>query len=239
MDKQPLLENLSEHIFLQLCTNGYALSNLSEETFFYKGILNEIPSLVHIRDQQTGKIIWWNAEWTRLLHPTNKGTASDIEVFMERSVHPDDKILLKESNEHYQEKNAANFGGVIRVRFPGNKDWSWLIGISRVVRQDAEGIPLNTLAVFLDITHATRTKSQIQLALREILQRDNQNILNKITKREKQIIQLLIDGCNNNKIAKLLFISRHTVETHRKNIRMKLHVKNTSELIALAKDIGI
>src|SRR5699024_535145 len=101
------------------------------------------------------------------------------------------------------------------------------------------GIPLHTLAVFLDITQALHTESQTREALHEVLRRSNFEILEKITEREKQVIRLLVRGYNNNEIAKYLYISRHTVESHRKNIRMKLNVKNTLELISLAKDLGI
>jgi DNA-binding NarL/FixJ family response regulator len=67
----------------------------------------------------------------------------------------------------------------------------------------------------------------------------NGHALNKITTREKTIIQFLLNGLSSEEIAKQLSISTHTVKTHRKNILLKLDVKNTSELISRAKDLGI
>jgi len=43
---------------------------------------------------------------------------------------------------------------------------------------------------------------------------------------------------NNKEIAATLNLSRYTIETHRKNIRIKLKVRNTTELIALARKVG-
>ncbi|WP_372757971.1 LuxR C-terminal-related transcriptional regulator [Mariniflexile sp.] len=52
------------------------------------------------------------------------------------------------------------------------------------------------------------------------------------TKREKEIIEILAKGMTFNEISKLLFISPHTINTHKKNILNKSGCKNTAELIA-------
>ncbi len=53
------------------------------------------------------------------------------------------------------------------------------------------------------------------------------------TKREKEILKLVIAGLSTEKIASTLFISVHTVNTHRKNILSKSGAKSIVELIAL------
>ena len=62
-----------------------------------------------------------------------------------------------------------------------------------------------------------------------------ESIYNKynISEREKEIIQLIIDGKGNNKIKEELFISYHTVKNHLSNIYRKLNVKNRHELVHL------
>lgn len=52
------------------------------------------------------------------------------------------------------------------------------------------------------------------------------------SKREKEIIEILAQGKTFNEIAKQLFISPHTINTHKKNILSKSGCKNTPELIA-------
>jgi DNA-binding NarL/FixJ family response regulator len=52
-----------------------------------------------------------------------------------------------------------------------------------------------------------------------------------LTKREKEILKLIVDGSSNGEIAKALFISTDTVDTHRKNLYAKLNVKNIAALI--------
>ena len=55
-----------------------------------------------------------------------------------------------------------------------------------------------------------------------------------LTKREKEILQLIAEGLTNIQIAEKLFISIDTVDTHRKNLHHKLNVKNTATLIRFA-----
>ena len=56
----------------------------------------------------------------------------------------------------------------------------------------------------------------------------------KLTLREREVLQLLLDEENNRQIGKSLDISTRTVETHRKNIMLKLDVKNNIGLIKKA-----
>ena len=55
-----------------------------------------------------------------------------------------------------------------------------------------------------------------------------------ITRREKEVLELLADGLTNNEIAEKLFVSATTVDSHRKSLIAKLKARNTPELIKLA-----
>lgn len=52
--------------------------------------------------------------------------------------------------------------------------------------------------------------------------------------REKEILKLIIDGKQNKEIAEILFISKQTVDKHRKNMIKRNQLKNSGELIAEA-----
>lgn len=58
----------------------------------------------------------------------------------------------------------------------------------------------------------------------------------KITRREKEIILELVKGFNVPQIAEKLFISAHTVETHKKNIFKKLNIHNSIDLVKLVNE---
>lgn len=55
-----------------------------------------------------------------------------------------------------------------------------------------------------------------------------------LTSRERQILQLLVDGLTTRQIAGRLEVSFHTVDTHIRNIYSKLHVHNRGGAVAKA-----
>lgn len=60
-----------------------------------------------------------------------------------------------------------------------------------------------------------------------------------VSQREIQVLHLISNELTTLEIAKELFISSHTVLSHRKNIMNKLDAKNTAGLIRRAFENGI
>ncbi|WP_281226061.1 response regulator [Flavobacterium aquiphilum] len=60
-----------------------------------------------------------------------------------------------------------------------------------------------------------------------------------ITKREKEILKLLLSGKGNKEIAEALDISKRTAEVHRFNLMKKLKVKNLMELSNKATEFSL
>ncbi len=69
--------------------------------------------------------------------------------------------------------------------------------------------------------------------------RDKTSKLDPLTKREIQILSLLVAERSNQDIADSLLISRRTIEGHRKNIMNKLQIKTTVGLVVYALKNGI
>ncbi len=61
----------------------------------------------------------------------------------------------------------------------------------------------------------------------------------KISTREKEVLNLIAYEFSANEIAEKLFISPHTVITHRKKIQEKLNVRNTAGMIRVAFERGL
>ncbi len=58
------------------------------------------------------------------------------------------------------------------------------------------------------------------------------------TKREQEILIKLSEGFSSKEIGESLFISQHTVETHKRNLMHKLRARNTVHLAVLAERQG-
>ncbi len=95
-----------------------------------------------------------------------------------------------------------------------------------------------------------KTKTQIQekpyslhklnrIQKQEIFKRENLERFTSLTIREMEIFELIVKNHNNPQIATKLFISRQTVEQHRKNINRKLDAHTFADMYgyALAFDV--
>ncbi len=62
---------------------------------------------------------------------------------------------------------------------------------------------------------------------------------NTLTVRERQVLQLTVEGLSGSEISQRLFISPRTVESHQANLKRKLGVRNQKELVryALERDV--
>lgn len=60
-----------------------------------------------------------------------------------------------------------------------------------------------------------------------------------LSERESEVTAMIASGMTNKEIAESLFLSPHTVHTHRKNILKKLGVKSASELTVYAINVGL
>ena len=66
------------------------------------------------------------------------------------------------------------------------------------------------------------------------LRKNNTSEMPVLTRREKEVLELIAEGMTNNEIAGKLFISVTTVDTHRKNLLAKFDARNIAALIKTA-----
>jgi DNA-binding NarL/FixJ family response regulator len=63
--------------------------------------------------------------------------------------------------------------------------------------------------------------------------------LDLLSSRERQVLQLLVEGKPNAVIAQTLFLSPKTVETYRSRMMQKLNIANIPELVKFAIQQGV
>jgi DNA-binding NarL/FixJ family response regulator len=117
--------------------------------------------------------------------------------------------------------------------------------IKKALRSGMDGYVVKNLGI-AELQNAIETvmKGQIYmspeittiLALGVAGRKPNQAYVPDLTKREKEVIKLIIDGLTNDLIAEKLFLSPLTVSTHRKNVLSKLNLKNTAMLVKYCGD---
>lgn len=70
------------------------------------------------------------------------------------------------------------------------------------------------------------------------LQTEDLDVFNTLTRREAEVLHLIVEGLTNQQIGDRLGVSFRTVEMHRSNLTHKLGVRGTAELVALAVERG-
>jgi DNA-binding NarL/FixJ family response regulator len=63
--------------------------------------------------------------------------------------------------------------------------------------------------------------------------------LPKLSRREKEILKMIIDGDSTQQIADSLFISIKTVESHRSNLLAKFNARNSTALVKIVMENGL
>ncbi len=60
--------------------------------------------------------------------------------------------------------------------------------------------------------------------------------LPRLTRREAEVLRKIAEGKTSGQIAEQLFVSTHTIETHRRNLMQKFNVSNSASLIKMASE---
>lgn len=117
--------------------------------------------------------------------------------------------------------------------------------IASMLRAGASGYALKTQPA-TEITGAIRDvlgggrylpPSISQTAVQDLVRSDD-HPLERLTRREREIFNLLIRGMSNDEVADRLYIARRTVETHRQRIMKKLATHTILEMIRVAARQG-
>lgn len=66
-----------------------------------------------------------------------------------------------------------------------------------------------------------------------------QTLIDPLSEREIEVLQLMAEGLTNPEIASKLYLSLHTVKVHSRNIYNKLGVHNRTRAVILAREMGI
>lgn len=175
--------------------------------------------------------------------------------FMNSIIHPDDRswyLAIGKTIIDFLSKLPLEKLMKYKVRYDirlMKKDGSYVRVLTQGIclEHDLQGRMLRTLIMQTDINYL-KQEGKPMLAFigmdgePSYLDVESKNIFieakDELSKREKQVLMLLIEGKLSKEISGILKISKQTVDTHRKNMLHKKRLNNTGELVGKAIRYG-
>lgn len=161
------------------------------------------------------------------------------------------KVLLLDIN--LPDGNGINACKELLVKHPDIKiialtNFEDTVFIKQIIKNGAMGYLLKNTDK-KELTEAIKSviegKRFLPKTISDILLNDSIGIQNsnyfipKLTVREKEILNLIIQEYTTEEIAAKIFVSAKTVESHRSNLIQKLGVKNSAGLVRVAFEKGL
>lgn len=196
-----------------------------------------IPGAVMVQDLRLPRVSYMN-DWgcDVLGHSMDEINALGSEYY-EKFFPGQAEDLLKGMKGFFERADQTEtYGFFQQVKVCSKFDYNWFYTICKHMFEngrDQEPTNLFLLSIPLSGMDPVVTKVNKLLDSNEFVVKHYRKFA-LLTKREKEIISLLTEGKSSPEIADQLFISKHTVSTHRKNIGNKLNINSFAELLKFA-----
>ncbi|MBP6589682.1 MAG: response regulator transcription factor [Chitinophagaceae bacterium] len=168
-------------------------------------------------------------------------TADSCLAFLKQQL-PD--VILMDIN--LPDKSGIDLCAEVKKKYPGVfiiglSTFNQLSFIQRMMDNGASGYLLKNATqeeILTGIATVMKGKLYLSAEAATSLQQSRQEIP-VLTRREKEVLELIASGMTNNEIATKLFVSVATVDTHRKNLLAKFDARNIAMLIKTAVQLQL
>jgi DNA-binding CsgD family transcriptional regulator len=199
-------------------------------------IFNSLETPIYINDVSVGGVVFANNACFKMIGmaPMDVRELQPFHFF--ERIHPDDMAAIFTATQHLQVAPELALPFTYRIKSMDEDTWIQVKGYGKVLKLDESGKMAQILCVcFPDYTS---TKS-IDTAFVENYTSEKQLIYQKLSKREKHILMMVIMEHTTPEIALRTKLSPFTIDTHRKNIMRKTGSRNLVGLIRFAVEAGL
>ncbi len=143
--------------------------------------------------------------------------------------------------------NGIDLCKEIRTKYPsifiiGLSTFNQQSFIEKMMNNGASGYVLKNanreeLILAIETVMKGKTFLSHEAAMNLVKNRDSNTPV--LTRREKEVLELISEGLTNQEIAEKLFISISTVDTHRKNLLAKFDARNVAAMVRIAGKLGV
>ncbi len=215
------------------------IAGLQEKLDFYEEIFRKLPAIIYLYDCEKRSPVWVSrciSEFTGF--SLDERLKTDSDTWYSERYHPDDVSMEIDTKERFTKEPDKNLSVIYRVKHK-NGQWKWLLASGAVFKKRPDGTPENTIAVCADITNNRISEKRFASYLKEMRRMTNIHKINTLTKKENEVLKLLIQGHSVRKIAEMTFRSHHTIDNHKRNIMKKLNIHHICRLTEFALECGL
>lgn len=204
---------------------------LEGEDFITVG--DKIPFAVHLNNPTTLEVMHTNHKHQELIgHHIDEVREMGM-AFLDKYIHAESmEMVSKVLPPLYAEVNRhKTFTFIQYVKLKKQDDYTPVFTFTKPSRLANGKVVCLSLLPDDFGSHAPKMEQIVRM---DHFKLKNFNKFKQLTGREIEILTLLAEGKNNPEIAGRLFLSRETVETHRKHINKKLDIHSCRDLIKYA-----
>lgn len=197
-----------------------------------------LEGLVRLIDKEDDlHVLYYAHNGQLVINYINQHPEEQVDLVITDISMPDmDGITL---NNHLKEKQPTISTLVVSMHTDSNM-------IDTLVRNDVDGF-LSKNADSDEFIKAIKTILKGEKYFSEVVKRayldsvfhKEKETLEKLTSREKDILKLIAEEYTTQEIADKLFLSKHTIESYRKTLLLKLKVRNLAGLTKYAIKLGL
>ncbi|GAB4344967.1 MAG: hypothetical protein OHK0038_25200 [Flammeovirgaceae bacterium] len=209
-------------------------------------------SLVSVFDMFKQKHIYLSSNFASVLGYNLSDVQTDGNEYFNKKVHPEDFLQATETEIYFLKmifaiphQERGNYKLFFDYRIQNIKgEYVRVIKQFRLLEADKKGNIWLSLCL-LDLSSDQNLETPFRSRLMNMKTGELYNFeplkpqLTSLSNREKEVLSLLAQGLISKQIVDHLYISQHTVNTHRQRIIEKLNVSNTVEAIRYAMKVGI
>ncbi|MCZ4694029.1 response regulator transcription factor [Ancylomarina euxinus] len=158
--------------------------------------------------------------------------------YIVKNVHPTDIPKIETYLDLAQQEKDFTFSEILSLK---HSDGCWRDIYMNIVvgTRYPNNFPEQLFGCIIDLTNQLSNRPKSKTESLDFKTKKELDLISSLSKREMEILNLIIRGFTDKEIGVELNISYYTADTHRKNIINKLKVKNTACLAYFAGKIGI
>jgi DNA-binding CsgD family transcriptional regulator len=207
--------------------------------------VSEINIAAFIYNFEKGGYTYFNDYFVKIMNEDRSLIQKEGIKLLQKKVHKEDfskclNLTQKAFFEFLRMKPKEQQSFQFRFFFRMKKkmgEYAWFMQTSKSGQNVDKGPPMEIgyLVELFDLQHPLRVMGIIETNFRrsEIFPDGIDDLINKLSKREFEILQLARQGIKTKVIAEKLQLAENTIKTHRRNILKKLEVANIVQAISL------